>query len=311
MKIAFLGNFQVDYSSETHHALSLEALGHQVTRLQEPTTHANEILATAADSDLFLWIHTHGWNTFGIEHVIRSLRDLRVPTATYHLDLWLGLQRQSDMMTDPYWGLDHFFTVDRRMADHLNGNTPVRGHYVPAGVYHAECYISDQPSNISNDVVFVGQYHYHPEWPYRPQLIDFLTDTYGPRFSRYAGDTASGSVRGHALNRLYASSKVVVGDSLCIGYDYPDYWSDRVYETMGRGGMLIMPYIQGLERDFDDGVHLRYYDFGDFDQLHKLIDFYLTHDTEREQIREAGHQLVKAEHTYRNRWETILDTIFS
>ena len=33
MRIAFLGNFLVDYTSETHHAKSLGELGHQVTSL--------------------------------------------------------------------------------------------------------------------------------------------------------------------------------------------------------------------------------------------------------------------------------------
>ena len=34
-KIVFLGNFRVDYSSETHHANTLESMGHKVIRLQE------------------------------------------------------------------------------------------------------------------------------------------------------------------------------------------------------------------------------------------------------------------------------------
>ena len=34
-QIVFLGNFNVDYSSESHHAKTLEKLGHTVIRLQE------------------------------------------------------------------------------------------------------------------------------------------------------------------------------------------------------------------------------------------------------------------------------------
>ena len=308
----FYGNFSVSYSSETHHAKSLEALGHEVIRLQEPRVAASDLLKEAALADLFVWVKTHSWDTPGIEEVLESLRERRIPIITYHLDLYMGLQRWTEYKNDPYMrGLDHFFTVDRLMADWLNANTPVRGHYLPPGVFGEECYITDYVDrhDFANDIIFVGQYHYHPEWPYRPQLIDWLGQTYGDRFTRIAGDTLAGTVRGHDLNRLYGSSNVVVGDSLCPNFDYPDYWSDRVTETLGRGGFLIMPYIKGLERSFRDGEHLRYYEFGNFTQLRELIDFYSTHGAEREQIRRAGHELVKAKHTYANRWQQILETI--
>lgn len=312
MRVTFYGNFGVSYSSESHHAKSLEALGHEVVRLQEPRTPAEHIYDEASASDVLVWIKTHGWETPGMDRVLAELRQRRIPIISYHLDAYMPIpERWARYRNDPYMmGLDHFFTCDRLMAEWLNENSPVHGHYMPAGVFGEECYLASEHDHpFGNDVLFTGQYNYHDIWPYRPQLIDWLHSTYGDRFTRVAGDTPSGTVRGHQLNYLYASSKVVVGDSLCLNFDYPDYWSDRVYEVMGRGGMLIMPYIQGLERSFDDGVHLRYYDFGDFDQLRELIDYYLTHDDEREQIRRAGHENVKANHTYVHRWQQILDTL--
>lgn len=307
MRIAFLGNFGVSYSSESHHAASLETLGHTVIRLQEPQVSADELLATATGCDLFVWVHTHGWNTPGIEKVLNALRERGIPSMTYHLDLWFGLRRQKDMQSDPYWSIDHFFTVDKRMAEWLTENTPVRGHYVTAGVYGPECYMAEPTDRF--EVAFVGSKGYHPEWPYRPTIINWLNTHYRGRFRHYGGG-GLGTVRGAELNQVYANARVVVGDSLCLGFDYPDYWSDRVYETLGRGGFLIHPYVQGMERQFEDGKHLRFYEFGNFGQLRELIDYYLEHDDEREQIRRAGHEHVKANHTYRHRWQTILETVF-
>jgi spore maturation protein CgeB len=79
-----------------------------------------------------------------------------------------------------------------------------------------------------------------------------------------------------------------------------------VYETIGRGGFMIHPYIKGLEREFEDKKHIVFYEYGNFEQLKELIDYYLEHDAEREAIRKAGHELVKQNYTYRNRWEYIL-----
>jgi len=313
MRIAFLGNFNVDYSSETHHAKSIEALGHTVVRLQEGKTTGDQVLAEALKSDLLVVVHTHGWNTPGkpLHEVLKTLKARGIPTATYHLDLWFGLQRQKDLDKDPFYrSIGWFFTVDQLMADWFNQNTSVKGRFLPAAVYGPECYISDKPSEHANDVVFVGSKRYHHEWPWRPQLIDWLRKTYGPRFTHVGGDGDTGTLRGDALNRMYANSKVAVGDTLCLGFDYPYYASDRLFEASGRGGMQLFPRIKRLDKLFTDGEHLRFFDFGDFDQLRGLIDHYLTNDSEREQIRRAGHEHVKANHTYAHRWSQILGTVF-
>jgi hypothetical protein len=306
-KITFLGNFRVDYTSESHHTKTLESMGHEVIRLQESEVTSEIVFKNAKESDLFVWVHTHGWETLGkftMEDVLLGLKAHKVPSMTYHLDLWFGLRRQRDLHRKPvYKHIDHFFTVDRKMADWFNETTLVKGHYVPAGVYDKECtYIPTEPKE---EIIFVGSKTYHPEWPYRPKLINFLGQTYGARFNLY-GREGLGLVRGQDLNNLYASTKIVVGDTLCPEFNYPDYWSDRIYETIGRGGFLIHPYIRGLEREFEDKKHLVFYEYNNLEQLQSLINYYLEHEDEREEIRRSGHELVKNNYTYKNRWETIL-----
>lgn len=311
MRVTFLGNFQVPYSSETHHAASLEGLGHNVVRLQEAQATVDNILVEALNSDMFVWVHTHGWNTPGIELVLARLREERIPTVTYHLDLWMGLARERDMRSGPYWDIDHFFTVDKLMADWLNANTPVKGHFLPAAVFDKDCYISDQPSPHANDVIFVGSRGYHPEWQWRPQLIDWLRQTYGQRFTHIGPDGDTGTLRGDDLNRAYSNSKVAVGDTLCLGFKYPYYASDRLFEAPGRGGFQLFPRITGIEDWFTDGENIRLFEYGDFDGLKALIDYYLEHDDERENLRVAGNCQVYDHHTYRNRWLDIIKTVFA
>ena len=309
-KIVFLGNFRVSYSTETHHVKTLESLGHTVINLQESEASSETILEKAKDSDLFVWVHTHGWSTpgkFGMERVLELLKEYGVPSMTYHLDLWFGLKRQADLKRDPvYTYIDHFFTVDSQMAKWFNENTKVKGHYLPAAVFDQECvYVPRKPQH---SVIFVGSKNYHPEWPYRPKLINWLNNTYRNSFELWGGQ-GKGVVRGNELNNLYATTKVVVGDSLSPNFNYPDYWSDRAYETVGRGGFLIHPYISGMEKHFTDKKHLVFYDFNNFDQLKDLIDYYLEHPEEADTIRKNGFEHVKKNHTYKNRWKNILKEV--
>ena len=308
MKITFLGNFSVPYSSENHHVKTLESLGHEVICLQEGKIDGNEIVRQALLSDLFVVVHTHGWVTpiLPLSDVLRLLKG-KVTTLTYHLDLWFGIERQKDLETDDFYKLiDHFFCTDKLMADWFNDNTKVKGHFLPAGVYHEETYLLDLPK--TNDVIFVGSKGYHNEWKWRPQLIDWLYQTYGDRFKHYGND-GLGVVRGDDLNKLYSSTKIVVGDTLCLNFNYPYYLSDRVFETTGRGGFLLMPYIKGIEDLFEIGKEIITFKFGDFKDLKKKIDYYLEHDDERESIRIAGFERTKKDHTYKNRWIKILEEI--
>lgn len=314
MKVCFYGNWGVSYTSESHHAASLEDLGCEVVRLQEPKCTADQLLAEASQSDCFVWIATHGWDTYGIEGVLAKLSQRGIPTLAYHLDAFIQIpDRWEKYRTHPTMTmLDHYFTVDQCLADHLNENTSVKGHYLPPGVFGRECYEAEP--NDPFDVCFVGSKGYHDSYPMRPKLIDWLRDTYGSRFRHYGGG-GLGTVRGAELNQVYANARVVVGDSYITDPNYPGkYWSDRAPETLGRaGGPLITPWVYGLDEHFTDGEHLVTYQHGNFDQLKFLIDYYLdeANTAEREQIRKAGHEHVKNNYTYRHRWESILDTVFA
>ena len=310
--IVFLGNFEVSYSSENHHAKSLESLGHTVCKLQERTIKDSFVLEQAMKSDLFIWVHTHNWATpgrLGMAHVLEELKKANIPTMTYHLDLWFGLERQKDLEEDDFYKtIGHFFATDKLMTDWFNENTNVKGHFLPAGVYDKECYIHEDynKDKFDYDVIFVGSKRYHHEHKYRAELIDFLRRIYGKRFLHVGGDGDTGTVRGNDLNRIYAKSRIAVGDSLNIDFNYPYYTSDRLFESTGRGGFTIYPRIKGLEEYFVDGEEIIFYEHGNLEDLKSKIDKYLDDNSTRELIRLNGHERTKQEHTYIHRWATII-----
>jgi len=322
MKIAFLGNFRESYTSETHYLKTLRKLGCEVFPLQEGTDNIHQVMSRAIKMDMLFWVHTHGWNTEGMREALQILKEQNIPTIGYHLDLWMGIAREKDLQTDPYWDIDYFFSVDKLMVDFLNSREDMpKAFYLPAGVFEDECYIAPR-EEWRHDIVFVGSKRYHPEWKYRTELINWLEATYGNKFALYGRD-GRGIIRGHELNQLYSSSKIVIGDTLCKNFNYPYYLSDRIFETMGRGGFIIHPYIEGLETLYNtqeytsskrhetntDNAHLITYPFNNFDYLKYLIDYYLDNDKEREAIRKRGYEYTKKHHTYTNRLNYLLETI--
>ena len=308
MKIAYVGNFTQRHCTEVHVAATLEQLGHTVTRIQEKPMQGNTFMETVKGHDLFLFTRTDS-SLVTLEH-LAEMRKLGIPSASYHLDLYVGLKREDGLDSDPFWRTDFVFSPDGDAnSAEVFKRKGINHHWIRPGVYKNECYLAKLPSAPQHDVVFVGggvQYG-HSEWPYRRQLVEFLAATYGDRYEKFGWPEAT--IRNEALNELYSNTKVVVGDSVCIGFTHEKYWSDRIFETTGRGGFIIHPYIKGLEECFVDGKEVVFYQYGSFSDLKQKIDYYLTHDDEREAIRLAGHERTKRDHTYHNRLTEMLSIV--
>lgn len=316
MKIGYIGNFEPAHSTENHIASTLVSMGHDVMQFQEvgpKAWAADEVRANLESLELLMWTRTPPGLKGNTHAMIAIARGLGIITVAYHLDLYAGLNRAADVGRDAWWTCDYVLTADGGSEDFWEAHG-INHHWFPPAVYGAEAYLATQIFDARfervymHDVVFTGQRNYHPEWPYRPMLVDWLEKEYGSRFQRFPihGQPA---IRDHALNVLYASTKVVVGDSLVLGFDHKNYWSDRVPETLGRGGFLIMPRIEGLTERFEEDKEIVYYTFNDFDELRYKINYFLTHDAEREAIRKAGHEAALRHSTYRHRMEEMMRLI--
>ena len=114
MIIGYCGNFSVRHSTETHIYRTLtELLGHKVIQFQENEVHTNEIEQQCIQNNVDLFLYTRTWGFIGNgNHLLSVLERNGIPTVSYHLDLYWGIEREKTMLGDPFWNTKYVFTPD-------------------------------------------------------------------------------------------------------------------------------------------------------------------------------------------------------
>ena len=304
--IAILGNHGCPFSTESELDWTLENMGHRVVKIQENNITTHEVVQAVRErgARLFVWIHTHGWEMIGNisqEKMLEEIKSSGIKTASFHLDRFWGLnaldQREERIGTHAFWHTDTVFTADGG-NDERFASRGVHHVWLPPAVVERDCYFGKTRPQYASPLCFTGADGYHPEYPFRGIMVNRLKEKYGSNFRVYQG------VRQDDLNNLYASVRVVVGDSCFAGSDR--YWSDRVPEVLGRGGFLLFPETPGLEIP-----GLVTYEAGNIDDLIKKIDYWIDDDraAERKAIQIQTQAHVKAHETYTQRMTTVLDVM--
>jgi hypothetical protein len=311
VKILYCGNFRgVPYSTENDIASAFRSLGHTVTEIQENQPNVSEV--ERYDYDLLLMTGTWDINLEFWLTVFHRCAELNIPTATVHLDTFWSTSRDNrQWFLHPMFYTQHVFTADGDY-DQMWANRGINHHWLPPAVRHSACHMGKPRDEYLCDLAFVGNngQGYHPEWPYRRELVDKLREISkknGWVFRNPGGDHPK-IERGDDLNDFYASCKVTVGDSLCLKKESSRYWSDRNAEVWGRYGLVIMPQIDALEELYDG--HIPMYDWGDWEQLELLIRRYMGDPELSATVIKTCAEITAQHHTYVNRVETILETIF-
>lgn len=299
MKIACIGKFEKMHDEEGK-ARSLEKLGHEVIRFDENLNFRAEFVFREKP-DMILYAKLKVPLEEG-EFLVSMARAKGIKAVCWVPDLYWGLPREMYIgRRQTIWRSSIVFSPDGGNQDRF-AQAGVVHKVLRQGIYDEECYIGKE-KGPEYDVVFVGSENIH--YPYRTKLIKFLKETYGDRF-HWFGEFNSDQVRGDDLNKLYGSAKVIVGDSVWAPY----YWSNRIYETIGRAGFIIHPDVPGLEKDYTPYKHFVPYTHNDFAGLKEKIDHYLTHPEDRDAIRFAGYEHTKKNHTLINRCEELCTTAF-
>ncbi len=290
MKIIYIAKFNKMWDEE-YIARGFEDLGHTVGRVSESSKYRQII----ADIEVFkpdVVIFAKFRQPFA-QDVIDYCKSKGIKTVCWVFDLYWGYNREHQLKT-PAFNADYIFTTDGGNDDRWK-ERGIRHNCVRQGIYKPECVL--EKGEKIYDVLFVGSFNpYNKE---RNRILDLVNADFS---LKWIGKNNDNEVRGMKLNRLYAEAKVVVGDSVYS----PHYWSNRVVETLGRGGFLIHAEVEGLKEAYP---HLVTYKRGDYGDLKSKIEYYLKNDKQRNDIIKKNYKWVRDNYTCSKQCQRLIDFI--
>lgn len=294
LKILYVGDFSENWTSESYIARSFEALGHYVKKIQETSISDDNIIRDSKkDYDFLLYAK---FRIKGDQEYV--LKNINIPKICWFFDIYPETPREKRLNQPWIRMADYFFTTDNGHQNFYK-EEGIKHECIRQGIYHGEAVDGVFNEKLKTKIFFAGaQNHWFKP---RQEFVNFLQRTYYKDF-KWPRKT----IRQKRLNDAIASAEIVVGHNI----RFQHYWSNRIYETLGRGGFLITPAVDGLEKEFEDGKHIVCYEDRNWQDLKNKIDYYLEHKKEREKIRKAGVEYCRNNFTYKHRCQELLNKIY-
>lgn len=286
-KIAIIGKFSNLYDEE-YIAQSFEMLGCEVRRIgQHYSWIAIREILIALKPDILLYTKWEAPKELKI--TLESLRRSGMKTVCWLFDLYFDYAREYLVKSRSFFRSDYLFTSDgghqKRFEDLGMNHTCVR-----QGIFRDECALLPFEA-IEHEIVFVGSES--PIYPERTKIVKDLG-------AIWYGRKNTNELRGMELNEVYAKTRIVIGDS----FPSPLYWSNRVVETLGRGGFLIHKEVEGINIDYPYLVTYK-----DKEDLLRKIDYYNSHEDERREIIQKNFEWVKENYTMDKKCRELLQCL--
>lgn len=173
--------------------------------------------------------------------------------------------------------------------------------------YDPSIYTPDGYKASAQEVVFMGN-SFSSQFPlsaFRREMVTAIQLHIGRRFGVYGAGWHNG--HGNFNQDQLGEAAIYRGAKIGINlshFDYRRYSSDRIFRLMGSGCFCLTKWYPEIEVDFQDGKHLVVW--RTLNELKEKINFYLTHDIERNTIAAAGHDYVRNNFSFDNMAENII-----
>jgi hypothetical protein len=287
-----LGYYYFPHTLGVHFEGALQALGHTFSYVGLPwrdragfdhSVPLGDLLNELTPlPDLYLWLDSGG------KYFPTGIEDLPIPTACYLVDVHLGAWRQQVARF-----FDVVFIAQRsQLAVYHQTLQHDQVYWLPLAAANVF-----RPLNLPRiyDIAFVGSMTAAHRKTARARRLQLLAE-------RFSTNDFGRSYTPAEASQIYNQARLVLNVSINGDVNM------RVFEGTACGALLLNDStINGLDELFDVDHELAVYT-DDADLLEKAA-YYLTHDTEREQLAAAGQARTLGQHTYQQRVTQIIEAI--
>ena len=250
--------------------------------------------------------------------VVSRIREMKIPVAFWYVE---------DFRTLKYWEriapyYDYFFTIQRgeffeKLAKAGANNVTYLPQAASPDTHRPIEITKDEQGKYGSDISFMGA-GYKNRQEFFKGLMDYDFKIWGTEWN--LGDSIGSLVQNRNQRmkpeeyvKIFNASKINLNlhsSSLLSGIDQVgDFVNPRVFEIAACKAFQLVDARAELPPLMEAGKEIETYN--SLSELREKIDFYLTHDAEREKIAEAGYKRVLADHTFERRMEDMLMFIIS
>lgn len=286
-------------------AESADALGWPCEHIEARGIPTDRVVAECKGADLFIWAREHNRDPDGDAYaMLREIENMGIPTVGVHMDLYWGInirEPRVGSIDQPWWSCQYVFTADGGNQDRFSE----RGvnHLWMAPAMGVRFFGRHEPTPRSGRLFasFLGSNVRQIHTSHRYDLVTWASKRYGKQFKHFG---LAKKLYGSAINQMCSTTRFVLGDSAPA----PFYWSDRVPNIMGRGGLLAYPRTPGLQELGFDESNMLLYDRYKFEELGDRMDSMSDRDVA--EMSEAGLELVASRHMWKHRLMEIERIVF-
>lgn len=251
------------------------------------------------------WKNEEG-NACDIVLVLRGLSQYKV--QSHQVNLMWNISHPDKVSMEEYNQYDRVFVASEVMVDSLKNSLTTKVEVLQQctdpDVFKD---FKDEKELYSTDLLFVG----NSRNIFRKSLKYILPTSYSL--------SVFGTLWTQFIDKSYIKGEYIPNDEVYKYYSNAkivlnDHWDDmrengfisnRLFDVLACNGFILTDNVKGLSSMFDDTIVT----YESKRELEDKIKYYLDNDTERKSIAAKGRALVLSKHTYKNRVETILESI--
>jgi spore maturation protein CgeB len=261
-------------------------------------------------------------DTFPIDQV-KSIREMDIKTAVWFTDDPYVIDVTTNIA--PYY--EYVFTQELSCVPYYQMQGCPQVHYLPLAVNTTVFQLQKENTSVPIDVLFMGA-----GWNNRITLFDQIAPYLANKKTLIVGSFWDRMENFHLLSdkirfgflsseesaRLINQSKIVINNHR--SYDDSTFFNrnskkipaisinPRTFEIFGCCTFQLSDVRQELHRYFEVGKDIETYSSSS--ELIEKIDYYLSHEDERNAIARRGYEQTVKNHTYSKRLEFLLHVIF-